>query len=104
MQYVITALDYKDEQALERRLACRESHLEGIKKMIKIGTFISGGAILNSEGKMVGSTVHVEFKTRKELEDWLANDVYTTNNVWETVDIQECKLVPVKELINEKQT
>lgn len=98
MQYVITALDYTDDQTLNRRLDCREQHLQNVKQMINNGTFLSGGAMLNADGKMIGSTLHVEFETRDQLENWLASDVYTTNKVWEKIDIQECKLVPVTKL------
>ena len=102
MQYIITAFDYKDDKALERRMACREEHMRNIKQMILSGSFLSGGAMLNANGEMMGSSIHVQFDNKKDLEKWLASDVYTTNNVWETVEIQECKLVAVNELLDEK--
>lgn len=95
MQFVITAYDFKDSEALNRRLANREAHLKGIKTMIQAGSFLSGGAILNDEGTMVGSSVHVQFDNREQLDQWLASDPYITGKVWETVDIQEIKLVPL---------
>lgn len=95
MQFVITAYDFKDSEALNRRLANREPHLKGIKTMIQAGSFLSGGAILNDEGTMVGSSVHVQFDNREQLDQWLSSDPYITGKVWETVDIQEIKLVPL---------
>lgn len=95
MQFVITAYDFKDSEALNRRLANREAHLKGIKTMIQAGSFLSGGAILNDEGTMVGSSVHVQFDNREQLDQWLSSDPYITGKVWETVDIQEIKLVPL---------
>ncbi|MBD1584934.1 YciI family protein [Pseudoalteromonas sp. S16_S37] len=46
---------------------------------------------------MIGSSVHVEFDTREELDMWLSEDPYVTNNVWENIDIKEARLVPVEQ-------
>ena len=51
MQYAVTAYDYTDAQAIDRRLAVREQHFVGIKKMIENGSFLSGGAILDEAEK-----------------------------------------------------
>ena len=57
MQFVVTAFDYTDADALDRRLAHREQHLAGVRKLITEGRFLSGGAILDDAGKMIGSTL-----------------------------------------------
>jgi len=93
MQYVVTAWDFSDPEAIERRLAVRDQHLHNIKLMKEAGNFINGGAILNSEGKMVGSSVYVEFDSKGDLETWLATDPYVTNHVWDKIEVQEIKLV-----------
>lgn len=95
MQYVVTAMDFTDQEALSRRMENRELHLAGIKKMITECTFLSGGAILDSERRMVGSTVHVAFDTREALDHWISNDPYMLGKVWSQIDIKEIKLVPV---------
>lgn len=95
MQYVVTAMDFTDQDALSRRLENREAHLAGLKKMTAAGTFLSGGAILDSEGRMVGSSAHVEFDNREALDDWINSDPYTIGKVWCQVDIREIKLFPV---------
>ncbi|WNL39247.1 YciI family protein [Halomonas sp. PAMB 3232] len=95
MQYVITAYDFTDDDALARRMANREAHLAGVKKLIAQGHFLSGGAILDDEGRMVGSTVHVAFESRAALDEWIDQDPYTLGRVWETFDIREVRLVPV---------
>jgi uncharacterized protein YciI len=76
MQLVVTAMDFTDSDALSHRLACREVHLAGGRKMIAKGTFLSGGAILDGDNRMIGSTVHVQFENRTELDAWLASDPY----------------------------
>lgn len=88
-------MDFTDAEALERRMAKREAHLAGIKDMIVEGTFLSGGAILDGEGRMVGSSAHVQFERREQLDHWLKNDPYTLGKVWDRFDIREVKLVPV---------
>ncbi|WP_252108291.1 MULTISPECIES: YciI family protein [unclassified Halomonas] len=95
MQYVITAYDFTDEDALSRRMANREAHLAGVKKLIAQGCFLSGGAILDDEGQMIGSTIHVAFESRLALNEWIDQDPYTLGRVWETVDIREVRLVPL---------
>lgn len=95
MQFIVTAYDFEDEDAINRRLSNREAHLLSIEKMVKEGTFISGGAILNDEGKMIGSSVHVEFPSRSDVDLWIKQDPYKTGRVWNRVEISEGVLFPV---------
>lgn len=96
MQFVVTALDYTDAEALNRRMAHREQHLLGVRKLIAEGRFVSGGAILDDRGKMIGSTLHVEFPERTNLDAQLQQDPYVTGRVWEKIEIRQVKLVPLK--------
>lgn len=96
MQFVITALDYTDANALERRMAQREAHLAGVKQLIAKGHFISGGAILDDSGKMIGSSLHMDFPDRAALDAQLQSDPYISGKVWERVEIRQVRLVPVK--------
>ncbi|KNC84405.1 hypothetical protein SARC_03367 [Sphaeroforma arctica JP610] len=66
-QFVVVAYDGKDEGALDRRMAVRGDHLEGAMKLKKAGHLISGGALLDSNGKMMGSMMTVEFASEQEL-------------------------------------
>lgn len=95
MHYVVTATDYTDPQALERRLAHRDAHLASLKIMAAVGTFLSGGAILDADGRMVGSSAHVAFDSRDGLDHWLKNDPYVVGKVWDQIDIRELRLFPV---------
>jgi uncharacterized protein len=96
MQFVVTALDYTDADALDRRMANREQHLAGVKKLIAEGRFLSGGAILDDAGKMIGSTLHMDFPMRAELDAQLRSDPYVSGRVWETLDVRQVRLVPLK--------
>ncbi len=96
MQFVVTAMDYTDEDALNRRMENREAHLDGAMQLIAEGRFLSGGAILDEQEKMIGSTLHLEFPDRESLEAHLQKDPYISGKVWETIEIREARLVPLK--------
>lgn len=96
MQFVVTALDYADADALNRRMANREQHLNGVRKLIAEGRFLSGGAILDDAGQMIGSTLHMDFPTRAELDATLSKDPYVSGRVWEKIDVRQVRLVPLK--------
>lgn len=93
MQYVVHAYDYPD--ALERRLAIRERHLDGVRRMKAEGTFHLGGALLDGEGTMIGSMMLIEFPDEAGVQDWLREEVYVTERVWEKVDVKPFRMAPV---------
>lgn len=92
MQFMITAYDGTDTEALERRLRVREDHLAGAKQLEASGQFIAGGAILDSHGKMIGSTLYMNFESRGQLDEWLNNDPYVVNGVWLDIKVDPIKL------------
>jgi uncharacterized protein YciI len=94
-QYIVTAYDYTDTGALQRRMNVRPHHFEGAKELKENGNFILGGAILNDEGIMIGSVMIVQFETEKELEAWKQNEPYITQKIWESVDIKPFKVANV---------
>lgn len=93
MQFLVNAWDYQDEEALDRRMQNREEHIAGVRRMIDAGQFLSGGAILDDEEKMIGSTLHLEFPDRESLEAHLQADPYISGKVWEKIEIFPVKLV-----------
>ena len=95
MHFVVTAMDYTDADALQRRLANREAHLAGARQLIADKRFLSGGAILDAEGRMIGSTLHLDFPDRASLEQYLQQDPYVSGKVWETIDIRAARLLPL---------
>ncbi len=90
MQYLVIA--YDNEDVIEKRLEVRDAHIEGVKKMIADGKIISVGALIE-EDKMVGSTAYVDFENDDEINEWLSNEPYVTNGVW---NMDEFQIVPVK--------
>lgn len=96
MQFVVTAFDYTDADALDRRMAQREAHLAGVRKLIMEGRFLSGGAILDDDGRMIGSTLHLDFPDRAALDAQLQSDPYVAGKVWEKIEVRQVRLVPLK--------
>ena len=94
-QYLVTGYDFQDEGALNRRMAVRPQHLEGVKKLKAAGNYVIGGAILSEEGRMIGSTMIVQFENLEELNAWKNSEVYITGKVWEKVDVQPFKVAEV---------
>ncbi len=90
MQYLIIA--YDNDDALQRRLASRQEHLESITKLINEGKVVNAGALIEDD-VMVGSSLYVDFENEEELDKWLENEPYVKNNVW---NMQEIQIVPIK--------
>lgn len=87
MQFVITALDHTDDGASQRRLDVRAAHLDRVHALTE-GRILSGGALLDDAGTMIGSSMHVEFPTRESLDAWLGGDPYVTGDVWDEIEIR----------------
>lgn len=92
MQFMVTAYDGKDNDALNRRLSVRKAHIEGAQQLKEAGHLIAGGAILDEAEQMIGSTMYVEFDTKAELDQWLASDPYVTGNVWQDISVLPIRL------------
>ncbi|WP_404404092.1 YciI family protein [Pelagibacterium halotolerans] len=91
-QFALVAYDHTDAGALDRRVACRKAHLDRLRDLARKGNFLSGGVILNDDGKMIGSNAHFQFDNRQDLDAWLETEPYVTERVWARVDVREVKL------------
>lgn len=92
MQFLVTAKDGDDAEAPARRLAVREQHLAGARRYAEEGVIIAGGAILDEEGRMIGSSVLYEVPDRATLDAIIAADPYVTGGVWRLIDIRPFRL------------
>ena len=88
MQYVIHAYDHTDANALDRRMAVRPAHLNYVRQLKADGQFIVGGALLDSEGRMIGSMLMLDLETDEQLTDYLNTDPYIVQGVWDKVDVK----------------
>ncbi len=89
MQYIIKA--YDGEGMLEKRLEVRPRHLEGMNKLSD--HIICAGGLLDEEGKMKGSALIMEFDSRQELDEYIKNEPYVLECVWEKIDIDTMNVV-----------
>lgn len=89
MQFLIRA--YDGEGKLDRRMEVRPRHLEGMKKLS--GHIVCAGGLLDDEGKMKGSALVMDFGSRKELDDYLANESYVIEKVWEKIEVEPMNVV-----------
>ena len=93
MQFFVLGYDGNDEKAVDRRLAAREKHLQTFKENYDKGIFLYGAAILNDEGKMIGSMIVCEFESKDELKQrWLDSDPYITGKVWQRLEIRRAQV------------
>ena len=96
MQFILIAYDGTDPGAADRRLKVRQGHLDKIANLKKSGEFICGGAILNDEGKMIGSMVIYEFPDRAALDERLKDEPYMTEGVWKKIEIKPFRLAKIE--------
>ena len=95
MLFVVQGLDGKDSEAPARRTATRPAHLEYGKPLVEAGRFKYGGALLDSEGNMIGSMMVVDYPSEEALRtEFLAGEPYVVNGVWETITIYPFNLAP----------
>ncbi|GAB4044046.1 YciI family protein [Spirosoma litoris] len=88
MQYVVHAYDHTGPDALGRRMAARPAHFAYVSQLKEKGQFLLGGALLDPDGKMIGSMLMLEMETEDELSTYLETDPYIVQGVWEKIDVK----------------
>ena len=96
MQFLVLAHDGTDAEAPARRQRVRADHLAAAGRLKARGHFILGGAILDPEGRMVGSAVVFDFPDRAQLDDYLARDPYVTGKVWQHIEVHPFRVAEVQ--------
>lgn len=89
MQFIVKA--YDGEGMLDKRMEVRPRHLEGIER-IKEHVICAGG-LLDDEGKMKGSVLIMEYENREQLDEYLANEPYIQENVWQKIEVARMNVV-----------
>lgn len=93
MQFLVIAKDHPD--ALDRRMAAREEHLKKVGEACERGEEIVGAALQDNDGRMCGSMLLFDVESRARVDELIANDPYTKNNVWGSIEVTACKVAPV---------
>ncbi len=91
MQFIVTA--YDGEGMLDKRMAVRPRHLEGMKALGK--RIICAGGLLDKEGRMKGSALVLDFPDRAALDEYLRNEPYVTEGVWQKIEVETMNVVLV---------
>ena len=95
MQFLVIARDGTDAEALNRRMAARPAHFENARRMKACGQLITGGAMLDAEGRMIGSMLLAEFPDQAALEAAIAADPYVEGQVWQDIEIKPFRVAPL---------
>ena len=95
MQFILIAYDGTDPGAMERRMKVREEHLAKVGVLKREGVVLFGGAILDEEGKMIGSTIVYEVTDRQALDERLKDEPYIFGKVWEKIEIKPFRLAKI---------
>lgn len=86
-QFLILADDFTDDDALTRRMAARQQHLDRMAIEKAKGNFEVGGAKLNDQGKMFGSMLVINAENEAAAKEWIDEDPYVKGNVWDKIII-----------------
>ena len=78
---------------LDKRMTVRPRHLESMAKLGK--HIVLAGGLLDDEGKMKGSVLILDFEDRAALDDYLKNEPYVVERVWEKIEIETMNVVIV---------
>ena len=91
MQFLVKAYDGPD--MLEKRMEVRPRRLEGMKALGK--QIICAGGLLDKEGRMKGSAQVMEFPNKAALEEYLKNEPYVVEGVWQKIEVEPMNVVLV---------
>ncbi len=89
MQFVITAHD--GEGMYEKRMSIRSQHLENMER-IKEHVVCAGG-LVDEDGLLAGSVLVLEYDSRDQLDEYLANEPYIREQVWADVQVEQMNVV-----------
>lgn len=99
--YALICRDAPD--ALQKRMAARAAHMDGLKIEKAAGHIVDGGAILDVQGNMAGSVVLCQFDDRAALDAYLVREIYHREGVWGDVEILEMRFVDWAKLMGETE-
>ena len=67
--------------------------LNDAKTICLFDHIIVAGGLLDEEGKMKGSALVMDFPSRAELDDYIANEPYVLEGVWEKIEVEQINVV-----------
>jgi uncharacterized protein len=94
VQFLVTAYDGDDAGAPDRRAAARSEHLARVATTVNDGSLLFATAILDDDGRMIGSVMVLDFPTRADFDRWYDDEPYVRGQVWKTVDVRPTRVAP----------
>lgn len=94
MQFAIIAYDGDDHEAQNRRIAVRDQHIALSDRLLSSGNGLFGGAILDNDGRMIGTIKIVQFETEEAFQDYMASEPFVTGGVWKDIQVLPFKMGP----------
>jgi uncharacterized protein YciI len=91
-QFLVLAYDAADADAPKRRQAQQPAHREGLSAMLKAGTLVVAGPLLDDAGGSLGSMMLFDAAGRADIDAWLAREPYKVGNVWGRVEIMPMRI------------
>lgn len=92
MHFMVLAWDFPDDEGVARRDATRAAHTSSIHALWEEGHAVFGAGILDGAGVVRGSLVVVDYPSRADVDDYLANEPFTTENVWARVEVHALRV------------
>ncbi len=89
MQFLIRAYDGAGK--LDKRMEVRPRHLEGMQKLNN--HIVTAGGLLDEDGMMKGSALIMNFESREALDDYIKNEPYVVEGVWEKIEVEPINVV-----------
>lgn len=89
MQFLVRAYDGAGK--LDKRMEVRPRHLEGMQKLSD--HIVTAGGLLDEDGKMKGSALIMDFENREALDNYIKNEPYVVEGVWEKIEIEPINVV-----------
>jgi uncharacterized protein YciI len=64
-------------------------------ELVSSGHLLFGVAMLDADGRPLGSVEVVEFESRAEVDAWLSREPFVTGGVWQSVEVTPCRVGPM---------
>ena len=90
MQFLVIGLDGTDSEAPQRRQAVREQHIALGDELVQSGNMWYGAVLPHDDSSMKGSALIMDYKSEKELDEWLAKEPYAIGDVWREISVHKC--------------
>lgn len=83
------------EDAVARRMAVRDPHMQRVRGFAEDGTLACGGALLGPKGEMVGSIAITRHPTEEAAREFWAADPYVQHGVWQEMRFFPTRFAPL---------